>query len=827
MPLRTLIQLRRPIWPNSEDSIGKEFGEIPKTKLSYWEATGPAQTAYQKLLPDVLNVLAEKQGPIPNSDFVWFSLYMVGLSPSTAAPYIMFASEQRSQRRRAMNYVKNSKILDGYPGMQVGEWPEAPHIGRQEQKGSSRVWTYRELETPNSITADSLVSVGFQTSAILSFHYPDRTVKATASVEVEIDNISYYFVPSHVLLPPHPTIATKNEAPEEIDNEGFDFGNLMEDEYLSEDDHLSTSLGSISSSSSSTPNPEEQSLNCDFESVSSNIIAQLTPMPHPSDQAESNAHGDETSTSCAVVSIDLDYALCRVTDNDTKVSSIHLRVLPSITESLAEPDENGTQVRVLTVHGLVNGHLSRTLTHVRLPHSSSYQEVYVAHFNSPVLAGDCGAMVYADPDGQVFGHIITGSASSTGRTAFVMPVKRVHEDISRRLSMLRRTRSRRTADASRISRTDRINVSGDGNAGRGLYSPPADDSSTGTPSAGMANDNHLSTLSNLEYPARSSMMPPLSPSWTPSPSTSFTNLRGIEAQHYGKTQGGYHIPPLQPMTTNGQLVYRDSDSPIKIDIHGTIDKGFFPSEGDWNCYRRNYFSCMCAFTLTPHYVDAAIQYTPSGSSTSYQVFGFSMSISAVVSGSESHSVGLIQHTPMGGKRPVLGLEKVRLTPKPSTQPSTQPHSPRIYHEHHAMTSGARAMYEGSYSQADQGSYPMEHIFERIQFKQATANNGRRRAVQQYFHLVVELYVDVGSRSPDQWLKVAQRKSAQLIVRGRSPGHYQTERRESTSSGPGESSGMGGEAAQGIEMSSHRDEHDAMTSSKSSSRSRSPTAIRGY
>lgn len=62
----------------------------------------------------------------------------------------------------------------------------------------------------------------------------------------------------------------------------------------------------------------------------------------------------------------------------------------------------------------------------------------------------------------------------------------------------------------------------------------------------------------------------------------------------------------------------------------------------------------------------------------------------------------------------------------------------------------------------------EHVFERIQFKSATANNGRRRAVQQFFHLVLELWCDVIGRDR---LKIAERVSEPVVVRGRSPGHY--------------------------------------------------------
>jgi meiosis-specific transcription factor NDT80 len=268
-------------------------------------------------------------------------------------------------------------------------------------------------------------------------------------------------------------------------------------------------------------------------------------------------------------------------------------------------------------------------------------------------------------------------------------------------------------------------------------------------------------------------------------------MEGVHHQ-YGKGQVA-NIPPLMPLIVHGQLVYGDAATPgsgthVKVDIQGVIDKGFFLSDGEWTCYRRNYFSCVCSYSLTPYYPNATMQYAPTGSATSYPVHGFAMSISAVVSDSDSQSIELVQHTPKRDKGPTAKPDKVRLLPKP-LQPAQHPLG--IYQDH-SLAGGSRAIYEGGgYGQSGQGPMTTEHTFERIQFKQATANNGKRRAAQQYYHLVVELFVVVGSQSPgEQFLKVAERKSAKMIVRGRSPGHYQTERRGSTSSGPGGSSGMG-------------------------------------
>ncbi|KAI1434548.1 hypothetical protein GGR50DRAFT_400873 [Xylaria sp. CBS 124048] len=299
--------------------------------------------------------------------------------------------------------------------------------------------------------------------------------------------------------------------------------------------------------------------------------------------------------------------------------------------------------------------------------------------------------------------------------------------------------------------------------------------------------DHMSRSASFATPLRRH---PLSP--TPSPNISFTSPVAMEGVHqYGKSQAA-SIPPLMPLTVHGQLAYSDATTPgtgthVKVDIQGVIDKGFFLAEGEWTCYRRNYFSCVCSYSLTPYYPNATMQYLPTGSSTPYQVLGFAMSISAVVSDSDSQSIDLVQHTPKRDKGPTMKPEKVRLLPKPPQQSSHL----GLYQDHHAMTGSSRPIYDGGYSQSGQAPFASEHTFERIQFKQATANNGKRRAAQQYYHLVVELYVDVGTQNPgDQYIKIAERKSAKMIVRGRSPGHYQTERRGSTSSGPGGSSGMG-------------------------------------
>ncbi|ESA43062.1 hypothetical protein GE21DRAFT_6602 [Neurospora crassa] len=270
---------------------------------------------------------------------------------------------------------------------------------------------------------------------------------------------------------------------------------------------------------------------------------------------------------------------------------------------------------------------------------------------------------------------------------------------------------------------------------------------------------------------------PLSP--TPSPAT--YNTHRMDGTYGSKTQP--NIPPLTSIVECGVLSYGGPQAtPIKVEISGIIDKGFFLAEEQWTCYRRNYFSCVCSFSLTPNLPTTEIQFVQTGSPQPYTVYGFAMSISAAVADSDNQTIELVQHTPKRDKGPVAKPEKVRLLPKPAQQT----HHPLsgLYSNPDGSLSSSRAYDHQPYGQ-QQSPLPTEHTFERIQFKQATANNGKRRAAQQYYHLIVELWADVGSQGgAENYIKVAYRKSAKMIVRGRSPGHYQNERRGSTSSGPG-------------------------------------------
>ncbi|KAJ9246453.1 hypothetical protein DTO207G8_8953 [Paecilomyces variotii] len=261
----------------------------------------------------------------------------------------------------------------------------------------------------------------------------------------------------------------------------------------------------------------------------------------------------------------------------------------------------------------------------------------------------------------------------------------------------------------------------------------------------------------------------------------------------------YNAPPFHSTNVIHSIVTPSHS--IKPEIQARIHKGFFQVDQKWTCYRRNYFSLSCSFSL-PGWAPNTPLYIQLPNHTTEPIHSFSMSISAIVNAQDGEVRELVQHTPKRDKQSETRPGKVTLQPQPV--PSLLGHGSATGL---CLGTSSRSVnmsmdFGSPYATVGQSSQPpTQHTFERIQFQRATANNGKRRAQQQYYNLVVELYAEVpsplGSTADTQWVKIARRISEPMVVRGRSPGHYKDGRRDSsTSMGPdgrtgGSEDGKGG------------------------------------
>ncbi|KAI8344157.1 hypothetical protein BC941DRAFT_464384 [Chlamydoabsidia padenii] len=223
---------------------------------------------------------------------------------------------------------------------------------------------------------------------------------------------------------------------------------------------------------------------------------------------------------------------------------------------------------------------------------------------------------------------------------------------------------------------------------------------------------------------------------TPYP-TSLTRRRRTESSMYAYETGPSFTQTKQLL----DIWNMDQTNGHQLQLHVKLERGFFRADQDWTCYRRNYFQVSATFDV--HGISYLVQgsevpcLVQSEQRQLFQVDYFSIGVSACVSGSDK-KIDLIQHTPKRDKGP-------QMIPQPR-----------------ALRSG------GNLHLAPVGSNHNIVTFERMQFKTATANNGKRRAAQQYYEIIVTLYANSSNGSA---FPVATCTSAPLVVRGRSPGHY--------------------------------------------------------
>ncbi|MCJ1284502.1 hypothetical protein MMC26_003835 [Xylographa opegraphella] len=272
--------------------------------------------------------------------------------------------------------------------------------------------------------------------------------------------------------------------------------------------------------------------------------------------------------------------------------------------------------------------------------------------------------------------------------------------------------------------------------------------------------------------------------------TAGSGFNPISASMQLSPNSQYHLeaPCVPPFDTTKQFhqIVDANGSSIHVDLQARIDKGFFKAESDWTCYRRNYFSVACCYCLKPDVDLSTRQLYLLGSSNRDRIQSFSVLITAKIDGEEGKVIDLVQHTPKRDKGPMGPPDRTEVAPHPSGNLG-------VFNS--GVTYSTETQMSSDFSQAYPTGGQTQNVanFDRIQFKKATANNGKRRAAQQYFHIIVELYAKVsrGTSSEMQEVKVAHRVSAPMVVRGRSPGHYSDERRgSSTSMGP--SGGSGGD-----------------------------------
>lgn len=436
------------VWPSPESSIGRFICRIGRQQC--WEAKGPAREAFKILAPRIKRHLEQSIEPL--SSWVTWSIYMIGKDPENATPTLLFCSEVASHRKEVRNAIKESNLLDAFPGVKTGHMPRPPDFDQLVQLAeSSRVGGAGSRERKLTITSFTRQTpCGMPLTCEIFSEGKHYLREATIGGVIQISDKFYYTTAAHVLRPPPalsqlPVFDFDDEV--EIDGDEFEDGQAQSGILNSPEDK--TWLRSISEANEGTDDspPEYATLFPDNITRNSEYGTDDGRGCETSGNDTSSSYGqsprrvrrsvgDVSLSSLESPQTCLDYALIEVEYSAHRVKNTLKTTHDSgektiTTESLAKSGPQDRSVLIATARGIIKGTLTGTALYTSLPSSSSkkFQEVYQARFDEPLRSGDCGAWVVDNESGDLYGHIVAGSPEAG--VAMLVPFGPILVDIER------------------------------------------------------------------------------------------------------------------------------------------------------------------------------------------------------------------------------------------------------------------------------------------------------------------------------------------------------------------------------------------------------------
>ncbi|KAF5680458.1 n-glycanase [Fusarium denticulatum] len=428
----------RPLaWPEPELSIGRHIGKVGKELC--WVAKGPARDAFAALAPKIKAYLERSVEPV--SSWVTWSIYMFGKSENSASPAILFCCEVVAHRKQVRNAIKDSGILDQFPGVKTAHMARPPDFNQLVQladESSDHRPVLASLESnPCGMPLFVETSIGEGTCY----------KRATVGGIIQLSDKFYYTTAGHVLSPDTAPSYTEGQVSDdefEIDDDDDEVNEVepsaCEKTWLAQANDVAMSPPYPSSAESKmlqlpfSPSVQEMQATQEGSKCMNRRVLEKGPLLNTFLPPQSLGHVylsslDEPPSG-------LDYALIEVTRPFHCLAN-KIALSPFSAEGEAKIQHVVTDgpkdVKILgsTSRGTLTGVMSGTPLYARLPNSSLYQEVYNVLLDSRLEAGDCGSWIIDAESGNLYGHIVAGSPDSGA--AIVIPFSRVFDDIEARV----------------------------------------------------------------------------------------------------------------------------------------------------------------------------------------------------------------------------------------------------------------------------------------------------------------------------------------------------------------------------------------------------------
>lgn len=478
--VRNLISLITPerwtashIQQQPAPSVGRWYRRMGSNDC--WEATGVVRQTFTQISVEI-NQYLEKYSPDVDPIVTW-SVFMIGKTENTAIPTILFCCSRREPRKLIRTLVEESRILDRYPGFNVGDCSTPPdfhqlvplshtvqpltgydhaHMKDSDAKDHAEKTV---LFTPTRIIPGT--QVFFKVTQDEN-NYVLR--KATIGAMFHKDGKYYATTVGHLFAQDVHIPETAEESDSEFE---YDIAGQVEREeradflidFTEKDSTTNHDNGSPSYSAQPFERLESHATNslqpqlCSFaadqkwseqldrnqhapcptmERANRALVA--TPETPNTSQSQLDILGRVVYSASGDHSTGLDYALIEIDDRHVQTSSTGLRKAQilnysQIRQVVGREPTNTPVMSMTSSAGLLTGTISGTPSFMRWPWADYFQEVWTVHFNGPLAKGDCGSLVVDATSKKFYGHIVAGSPVSG--VAYIVPACQVFENLNK------------------------------------------------------------------------------------------------------------------------------------------------------------------------------------------------------------------------------------------------------------------------------------------------------------------------------------------------------------------------------------------------------------
>lgn len=126
----TWFESQQALWPAPEKSVGSKCQDLGG--LVCWQAIGPALEVMNQLSLEIKVLFERHQDSLEQCEdkprTISYNMWMVGFQATRACPTIVISSKSKRQRYHAKALLRESKLLDSYPGVKIKTLEKVPAV---------------------------------------------------------------------------------------------------------------------------------------------------------------------------------------------------------------------------------------------------------------------------------------------------------------------------------------------------------------------------------------------------------------------------------------------------------------------------------------------------------------------------------------------------------------------------------------------------------------------------------------------------------------------------------------------------------------------------